>query len=158
MSNRRGRPQAAMAIWSWRQDDGPPPAETSSARGIRLRGALQGALGITLASLVYLFVSQTAAWVIGSIAALVTLAALLSPERLFAKIEAGFRVLGRGLGQFLTWTLLTLIFYSFFLPFGVLFRRGRKDSMTRFYDPEAASYWLARKPRQAGIDFYKRQY
>ena len=64
----------------------------------------------------------------------------------------------RVVGRFLTWILLSWIFYGFFLPFGALFRRGRRDSMKRFYEPEALSYWSSCEPREAGLDFYKRQY
>ena len=157
MSERPGRPQAAMAIWPWREDEFPAP-DGSSASRVRLRGVLQGSVGLTVAALVYYFISHTAGWVIGTIASTITLAALISPEGLFAGIEAGFRATGRVLGRLLTWTLLSSIFYAFFLPFGALFRRGRKDAMKRFYDPEAPSYWSSRKSREAGLDFYKRQY
>lgn len=158
MSNRPGKPRAAMAIWTWREDELPEPKEASAAQKIRLRGAIQGAVGLSIAALVYTFLTPVGGWIIGTIAGTITLAALVSPEGLFAGIEAGFRAVGRVIGRGLTWGLLSSIFYGFFLPFGGLFRRGSKDSMKRFYDRETSSYWSTRKPREPGIDFYKRQY
>ena len=157
MSQPRGRAEAAMAVWTWREH-GSPTRSDSSARAVRLRGAIQGSVGIAIAALVYTFVSHAAGFVIFSIASAITVAALISPTGLFAGIEAAFRATGRALGRLLTWILLSSIFYAFFLPFGALFRRGRRDSMKRFYDPEAPSYWSSREPREAGLDFYKRQY
>jgi len=147
-----------MAIWTWREEEHSQPQETSSAQKIRTRGAIQGAVGLSIAALVYTFLSPVAGWIIGAIAGTITLAALVSPEGLFAGIEAGFRAVGRVIGRVLTWGLLSSIFYGFFLPFGGLFRRGSKDSMKRFYDPDSPSYWSTREPRETGIDFYKRQY
>ena len=158
MSERPGKPRAAMAIWAWREEELPETRETSAARKIRLRGAIQGGIGLGMAALVYTFLTPVGGWIIATIAGTITLAALISPEGLFAGIEAGFRAAGRVIGRVLTWGLLSSIFYGFFLPFGGLFRRGAKDSMKRFYDPDAPSYWSTREPRETGIDSYKRQY
>jgi hypothetical protein len=146
-----------MVIWTSSQDELPTP-EDSPTSGARLRGLIQGAIGVAMAGLVYTLFSHAAGWVIFTIASTITLAALLSPGGLFAGIEAGFRAAGQAVRRLLTWILLSSIFYTFFLPFGVLFRRGRKDSMKRFYDSEAPSYWSPRQPRDAGLDFYRRQY
>ena len=157
MGERHGRAEAAMVVWAWREDEFPSPGD-SAASGPRLRGTIQGGVGIAIAALVYTFISHSAGWVIFTVASTITLAALISPEGLFARIEAGFRAAARIVGRFLTWILLSWIFYGFFLPFGALFRRGRRDSMKRFYEPEALSYWSSCEPREAGLDFYERQY
>ena len=50
----------------------------------------------------------------------------------------------------MTWIVMVPIFYGVFLPFGLLFRRGRRDRMKRYYDPDAQSYWEERPERPAG--------
>ena len=66
--------------------------------------------------------------------------------------------LGRALGGAVSWTLLAVIFYTVFLPFGLLFRRGRKDSMKRYYEPTADSYWSQREAPETDPDSYRRQF
>lgn len=139
-----GRPEAAAAIWTWRPA-GPSPAPETG--GIRLRGALQAGAGLAVAGLLAWLGHRTPAIVVGSVASAIGLAALVSPLGLFAAIERVFAALAVRIGQALTWTLLPAIFYLFFAPFGLLFRRGRRDSMRRFFDREAASYWTVRGER-----------
>ena len=47
---------------------------------------------------------------------------------------------------------------SAFLPYGWLFRRGHRDSMRRFYDAEAESYWTPHGSRHSGSDQATRQF
>ena len=147
-----------MVTWTWREDEFPSAPAQESAGGARLRGTIQGGVGIAIAAAVYFFLSGSFGLVIFCVAAIIALSALISPEGLFAGIEALFRSTALVVGRFLTWILLPAIFYGFFLPFRVLFRRGRRDSMKRFYDSEAATYWTPREPREDGLDFYRRQF
>lgn len=139
-----GRPEAAAAIWSWRPA---PPSPRPATGPIRLRGALQAAVGLAVAGGFAWLGHRTPALVVGAIASFVLLAALASPLGLFAAIERMVAALGVRIGQALTWILLPAIFYGFFVPFGLLFRRGRRDSMRRFFEPGAASYWSVRGER-----------
>lgn len=150
-----GRPEAALAIWSWRHDEREPEEEASPARA-RLRGLIQALAGLTIGGIVFLFVSQAVSYFIFSLAALVFLAAVISPLGLFAGIERAFAAFGRVVGRLLAGLLLPMIFYGIFLPFGLLFRRGSRDSMKRFYEIDAPSYWTHREPRTA--DSYRRQF
>jgi hypothetical protein len=138
-----GRPEAAAAIWTWQSEAAPRP----SAAPIRRRGALQAAVGLAVAG--GLFWAGRASWaaVVAAIATGIGLAALASPLALYAAIERGFAALGRGVGHSLTWLLLPAIFYGFFAPFSLLFRRGRRDALRRRFAPDAASYWSSRVER-----------
>jgi hypothetical protein len=80
-----------------------------------------------------------------TIAGVIGLCALVSPLGLYAAIERSFAALGRWTGRALTWLLLPIAFYAFFVPFRALFRRGRRDSMRRYFDAESPSYWSLRK-------------
>jgi hypothetical protein len=154
---RRGRPEAAAAIWtsriatnqSWASTAGggaPRSVERPASSGrARLRGLVQAAAGAAVGTLVLLFVSRIAGTVVLTIAGLIGLAALLSPLGLFAAIERLFASLGHQVGRALTWILLPGIFYLFFVPFGALFRRGRRDAMKRFFEADAETYWKLRE-------------
>ena len=48
------------------------------------------------------------------------------------------------------------LFYIFFLPFGKLLRRGRRDRMQRYSDEEAKSYWET--PEDTDDTIMERQY
>lgn len=154
---RRGRPEAAMVVWRWRDEES-LDSRPGEARAARVRGLLQSSFGLAVGALVYGFVSPGAGIVIGSVASVILACALLSPLGLFARIEAVFRWIGHGIGVAVTWLTLGLLFFGFFLPFGLLFRRGRKDGMKRFYVPEAESYWTAREAPAEGVDAYRRQF
>ena len=93
-----------------------------------------------------------------TIGALILLAALLSPNGFYRTIEAAFATLGQWVGRGLSWALLSAVFWLFFFPFGLLFRRGHRDSMRRFYEPEAESYWTTREIGRSGSSSRERQY
>ena len=152
---RAGRPEAAAAIWSWREA---PQRPAGSPRRARLRGALQGAVGIVLGALFLALGHGVVGWIAAGIGTTVLLAALLSPTGLYAAIEGAFAALGERVGRGLAYLLMPAIFYGFFLPFSLLFRRGRRDAMRRFYEPEAASYWTKRREEQVASRPRTRQY
>lgn len=142
---RPGRAEAASVVWKW-QSSGAAAARPD-ARPLRLRGALQASTGLAVAAGLAWWGLRTPAAIVGGIACAIGLAALVSPFGVFAAIERAFAMLGRWVGQALTWILLPMIFYLFFTPFSLLFRRGRRDSMKRHFDPAAASYWTSRERR-----------
>jgi len=154
---RPGRPEAAAAIWSWR-DAGHAAAPEAGLSRTRLRGALQGALGLGAGALIFRFGPRPPAFVVLAIAGTVLLSALVSPRGLYAWIEGAFAALGRLLGQALTWLLMPALFYLVFLPYGILFRRGRRDSMKRFFEADAPTYWKPRDPAKTAPAAHDRQY
>jgi len=154
---RRGRPDAAMMIWRWRAEER-AEAPGAGAGAVRRRGVLQSAFGGAVAVAVYHFVSSTAGLVIGGIATTIALCALISPLGLFARIDAVFQRIGHGIGVAVTWITMGLLFFGFFLPFGRIFRRGRRDGMKRFYEPDAESYWTLREASEPGADSYRRPF
>ena len=152
-----GRPEASAVIWTWR----PPTAAPKPPMGpVRLRGVLQAAVGLAVAGGLAWLGQRTPARVVATVAATIALAALLSPLGLFAAIERAFTALGGWIGKALTWVLLPIVFYVFFVPFGLLFRRGRRDSMQRFFDPAATTYWTQRetRTRRSGSASHERQF
>jgi hypothetical protein len=155
---RAGRPEASAEIWCWRRgkQEGADRAPPAHARP-RLRGTIQGLVACAIGGLLVTrgrSVPGTAALVIGGV---VLFSALISPVGLYAGIERAFAAVGRSVGRVLSWVLMPAAFYGFFLPFHVLFRRGRRDSMRRFFEPEAPSYWKVR-PQSANGGSRQRQY
>jgi hypothetical protein len=139
---RSGRAEAALAIWNWRdsQPHGPPPPPVSR---VRVRGSVQAAIVAAIAGGLRWIGLDTGAWVVLGAAAIVLLAALASPRGLYAVLDGMAHAIGRRIGRALTWLLLVPLFYLFFLPFGLLFRRGRRDRLKRSFDREASTYWEA---------------
>ena len=158
MSRRRvGRPEAAAAIWDWRGPDG-SEAAPGGAGSARLRGALRAALVAAAGLALLLLGFSIPARVVFGVAVLVLLAALLSPSGLYLGLERLFAALGRATGRVLTWVLMTPLFYLFFLPFGLLFRRGRRDRLRRYADPSATTYWEPHEGPTAASGSQERQY
>jgi hypothetical protein len=155
-SARAGRPEAAAAIWSWRER-APAP---DPARGARLRGSLQALATATAASAVMWLGSRGIAQAMFAFAALVLLAALLSPGGLYAGLQRLFAATGQRIGRILTVALLVPLFYAFFVPFGLLRRRGRRDRLARRFDAGAATYWESRESDDSRIasEQLERQY
>jgi hypothetical protein len=151
---RAGRPEAAAAIW-WLEERIEP---TVSGGRVRLRGALQAAAGLAVGAAVFLYLSQTAGTIIGCIASVVGLAALVSPHGLFAAFERATAALGQVIGRSVTWLLMFLIFYGIFVPFHLLFRRGQRDAMRRFYEPDAETYWESRELGRSASGLRERQF
>ena len=123
-----GRPEAAEAIWKFTHDE----RATVAPGRVRLRGSLQALVGVGIGVVLFLFVSPTIGRIVMAIGSFVLLSALVSPTVVYAGIEKLFEFLGHLLGRGMTWLLMVPLFYLFFLPFGLLFRRGRRDRLRRY--------------------------
>ena len=139
-----GRPEAAEVIWRWREQGVSASREQSPGRA-RIRGSVQALVGGGAATAIYLFWSQMIGTVVFCIAAVILFSALVSPKGLYRALEGLFAALGNFTGRALTWLMLVPLFYLFFLPFGLLLRRGSRDRMKRYFEPDRASYWEPHK-------------
>jgi hypothetical protein len=142
---RVGSPKASAAIWRWRAEE-PEPAVGPSAASVRVRGSLQGLAGAAFGLASYLFWSKTVAIVAFTAAGVVLFCALASPHGLYSILRRLFEATGRVVGRAMTWIVMVPIFYLFFLPFGKLMRRGRRDRLHRYFDAEAETYWEPHTP------------
>ena len=79
---RAGRPEAAAAIWSWRERASEPAPDP--AAGARRRGSLQALAGAAAGAAALALGSRALAQAIFAFAALVLVAALASPGGLYA--------------------------------------------------------------------------
>jgi hypothetical protein len=53
---------------------------------------------------------------------------------------------------------LAVLFYGCIVPVGFLMRLSGKDPMRRRFEPDADSYWIARKPAGPGPESFKNQF
>lgn len=145
-SARSGTPAAAAVAWRWRETAGADGAADRLARRRRLRreGLLRAAIGGVVGGGLFLLGATLLARVAWTGAGFVLLAALASPEGLYAAIGRGLALLGHAVGRLLAIVFLTPVFLLFFVPFGLLLRRGRRDRLERWFDPAAATYWHRR--------------
>ncbi len=154
----RSRPEAQAIAWPWRGRDGRVAAAAAArAHELRRKGMIQGAIGLCIAAAFYAFDHTTLALVAGSIACVMALLALVSPTGAFAAVERGLLRFGRAVGVVVTWLVMLPIFGLFFVPFGLLFRRGAKDPMRRGYDTALPSYWK-RRDDPLGGDRHRSQF
>jgi hypothetical protein len=154
-ARRAANPEAAAAIWRWRDGEAKGDAAPSAA-SVRLRGSLQALAGYAIAAAIHLFWSKTVAAVALALTTVVLFCALVSPHGLYALVRRLFDATGRVVGHATTWAVMTPIFYLFFLPFGKLLRRGRRDRLRRYYESEAETYWEPHTPMQTST--LERQY
>lgn len=156
---RPGRAEAAAAIWDWRALRA---AKTGNAGALesqaRTRGLLRGALVAVVGALVFVFWSRVAGSIALAFSGIVLTSALVSPTGLYAALERALESATRGLGLGLTWVFMSIIFYGVVTPFGLLFRRGSRDPMRRFYEPSAASYWSERTLGRSASKMRGRQF
>jgi len=61
------------------------------------------------------------------------------------------------IGYLITLVLMAIVYYLVITPTGLLMRLFGRDPMSRKFQPDAASYWIARK-EDASLDRYFRQF
>ncbi|MDQ3035266.1 MAG: hypothetical protein M3Y87_22860 [Myxococcota bacterium] len=138
---RRGRPEAAAAIWSWRDRDA---LERARLKALRRGGVLRAVVAVIAASVLAFFERPIMASIAIGIGLLTLVLALVSPGGAYASLSRGVDRVGALIGAILTYVLLTPVFFLFFLPFGMLMRRGARDRLRRRFERERASYWTKR--------------
>jgi len=57
-----------------------------------------------------------------------------------------------------TWVLMTLLYFVFFLPVGLLLRAGRRLGITTAPDRALPSYWSAVSGPARTLDSYRKQF
>ncbi|MEM9070382.1 MAG: hypothetical protein AAGE52_17895 [Myxococcota bacterium] len=142
---RPGRPEAAAVAWI---EDAPPGPGPARARALRqaLVAAVAGAV------LFFALEHHTLAIVAWSIGGVTLLAGTLSPLGVFALMEKGIGLLARLIGGVMSWLLLAPLYLLVLTPFGLLARRGSRDSLHRQLDEDATSYWTTRADQDASLD------
>jgi hypothetical protein len=152
--------EPSAVIWSWRQEGDPGArarAAAAAAVAARGRGLLGAAIGLAVAAVVHHF-RPTAGFVVGGITLLFLLVALAAPLTLYPKVTGLLDRFAHAVGTAFTWLLMTLLYYLFFLPVGLLLRAGHKLAITTRFDRGLPSYWSAADERQRAPEAYRKQF
>ena len=153
-------PEASAVAWSWRdRAAGDSDARAREARSLRIRGLVGGGIGLGVAALFY-FVGhkEKAAMVVGGIAILLALLALVAPLTIFKRISHALEVFARAVASAVTWVLMAILFYIVFLPVGLVLRSGKKLAITKGADPRLPTYWTRTEERETPLESYRRQF
>jgi hypothetical protein len=157
MPNEGQEPSAV--IWNWRpEDDAGARARASAAA--RKRGLLGLVVGLAVAALLHHF-RPAAGFVAGSVAGIALLFFLLAvaaPLTLYPQVMALLDRFGHLVGTAVTWVLMTVLYFVFFLPVGLLLRAGGKLGITTRPDRGLPSYWSAADERQRAPAAYRKQF
>jgi hypothetical protein len=149
--------EVCAVSWRWRHD--PESDRPARARAARVSGAIQAAVGYGVAAVFSFWAHRsTMAAVVASLATLNLLAALLSPLGFYARITAAVGMLGRVIGQAVTWLLMPILYFTLFSLFGITLRLAGKLRLSRRPDRALPTYWrdLTAQPRTA--ESYERQF
>ena len=145
----------SKTVWRWEQKAGSRKNELAGKN--RMKGLLHGVIGGAVGALIFTFLSKTVGYIAFTIAGTLTLIALISPTGAFVTIERAIERFSIGVGTFVGALILIPVYYLFFTPFRLFLRRGRNDSMQRWLDAEASSYWTVRADERKPED-YERQF
>lgn len=140
-SSTPGRPEAAALIWQWQAKA--KAAESPSWGRARIRGALQASAGAIAGSIMLWFELTLMARGVFTLATILLLSSQFSPGGAYAFLERLFGAVAGRMGDGLMWLLMVPTYYLFFMPFGLMFRRGRNDRLKRFLQPDSDTYWEA---------------
>jgi hypothetical protein len=153
---RPGRPEAAAAIWRWREVGG--EGDRGEAARQRRRGVIQALVGAVAGVAVFFFWRREAAFVVWAVSAVTLALALASPLGAYAALGRGLARFSHWVGRALAWVLFVPVFFLFFTLFGRLLRSGRRDRLERWFDRRAPSYWKQRPDGERTLADYRRQF
>lgn len=151
--------EVTHAVWRWRPD----PERRSrriarEARAGRIRGLVQGLVGLLAAFVLYRWVSPVAAGVVAAIALSLTLVALVSPRGAFAHLSHWVGRFAYVVGWLVTWILLPILFFLVFLPLGLTLRARGRLRLSRRPEPERETYWRSAGSWPKAPADYERQF
>lgn len=152
--------QASSVAWNWRdRTSAGEAARAREAASSRTKGLIGGAIGLAVATLLYLvFHKEKTAGVIAAIAVLVALTALTSPLGAYKTLSRWLDGFAHAVGTAVTWVLMTVLFYVVFLPAGLFLRR--KLAVTKGADRRLPTYWIATEERERARtpESYRKQF
>jgi hypothetical protein len=151
--------EPSAVIWSWRREgDHSAAAErASAAAAARKRGLLGSVIGLAVAALVHHF-RPTAGIVVAVIALLFFLVAMAAPLTLYRRLTELLDRFAHAVGAVTTWILMTLLYFLFFLPAGLILRGAGKLAITTGFDRRLPTYWTAAGDRPRTAETYRKQF
>jgi hypothetical protein len=99
---------------------------------------------------------HTAAFIVWGIGAALALIGVAAPA-IIRPVFIGMMYASFPIGWVMTHLLLGIMYYGVITPIGLIMRLAGRDSMTRRFDPAAATYWIPREQITSN-ERYFRQY
>jgi len=149
-------PDAGLVFW--RPKPGDDGARRKALGKARVKGMIQGIVGLGLGTLVFLYWSEIIGYVSFALSSCVLVSALLSPGIAYAGINKFFTSLGLLFARVATPLVLIPNFFLVFSPLGMMLRRGSNDRLERWLEQDSKTYWQDRKTDTEGLANYERQY
>ena len=146
-----------MAIWPWRASAG-MAVRANTAAALRMHGVTRGGIALAVASGFWFLRHPAMATFVAILGGATLLAALLSPQVVYARFSAAMQAFARGVGTVLTYLLLVPIYFLLITPFGLLMRRGSRDPLHRTWSAHTASFWTNRPASDAAPERRKRPF
>lgn len=146
--------QASRVIWDWREKRTGQPGVGS--RRNRIHGFIQALIALAVGSCFFIYHHPIPGFIVVSIGGFVLAASQFSPMGLYLRIQGFGARLGQLAGTATAYLLLIPVYWLFFTPFHLCFRRGAKNKMRAALDRDAQTYWLDREP--ADPEQYQRQF
>ena len=149
-------PDAGLVFWQPTPgDDG---ARRKAVAKARVKGTIQGVVGLGLGTLIFLYWSEIIGYVSFALSSCVLLSALASPGGAYAGINKFFTSLGVLFARVATPLVLIPNFFFVFSPLGLMLRRGRNDRLERWLEKDSETYWQDRRTDGEGLANYERQF
>ena len=154
-SSRRGRPEAALVVWTWRAS-GEPAGDPSG--GLRRTGVLRGLFALAVATVFFFVAHLVVAVIVATIGAITLITALVSPRRGYGAIHRFGERLGVWVGRAIGFVLLPLLFFLVITPLALLFRLQGRDVLKRAREADATTFWTRRDDEDRDDTYYRRQF
>jgi hypothetical protein len=143
ISGHAGREEAGRAIWNWRA---PRPAPATA--GLRRRMGLQAGAGILVGTAFLGLRFHRAGTLALTLSTVLLVLSALAPIAILTGIRRGLEVFADLVGRIVSAVVLTIVYFGFFLPAGLLGRRNAKARAharyKRSFDRAASTYWATR--------------
>ena len=149
--------EVAEEVWDWKDEESNHSFDTQGRKN-RLQGTIRALVGGGIGLIVYVFGYPVLGSLILFVAGVTLAAASLSPTSIYPMIQELVVALQLLVRKLLTFLSLVFLFYAFFVPFGLLFRRGKKDPMERWTHRPLDSYWKKGRTLPCSLSSYKRQF
>ena len=141
-----GKPEAALAIWPWREAR---DKRASTQRLTQQHGAIRAVVGLAAAAGLLALGHRGLAGVAAGVGLATLLLAVLSPDRAYPQLQRALARFGLFVGQVVTFAVLAPLYLLILTPFGLLTRHGKQDPLHRAWSADARSYWT---PRPDNVD------
>lgn len=149
------RMDPAAVAWDWRRAGA--DSETKLDAATRRRGLTGGAVGLAVAAALYFFWRPGIAYVVAGVAILLALLALAAPPA-YRAVTGLLDRFAHLVGMAVTWLLMTLMYYLFFFPVGLLLRLRGKLAVTRHPDRRLPTYWASTENKPWTAESYRKQF